>query len=347
MQPMTHTDPVDAQICYLLVFPSTETDLPRTPEPIQRLKDAPYFETIDIDIRTVAHQVMNVDGIDVVIRRQVYDSLVQVAECKFRLPDALSAQALHARNRIHVALKTGLIPGLIEQGEPVEEYTVLCVQNIGCTPDEWIDHNGQALARFIRSQRQVFAPHEVEETLNSRVRFSDRELTLVDWEAAIVIAPEADFQSDVELLKIGEYQLLRYRLIDRLVERNLRAISQHFQEGARPSLLPNPSKRVLQEAIEQRLRLLLDFEKIDQGLLLIGDWYTAKLYQAIVDEFYLDEWKATVKSKLGSLESITQIVRDNFTFSWSRLLEMMQIAGWLLLLIGYFVLFLLDLRAYQ
>jgi hypothetical protein len=99
--------------------------------------------------------------------------------------------------------------------------------------------------------------------------------------------------------------------------------------------------------IEQRLSLTLGFEKINQSLLLIGDWYTAKLYRAIYEEFYLDEWEAAIQAKLENLESIIQVIQDNFEFSWARFLELVQIAGWLLLLLGYFVLFFLDLKAYQ
>jgi hypothetical protein len=39
------------------------------------------------------------------------------------------------------------------------------------------------------------------------------------------------------------------------------------------------------------------------------------------------------------------VIQDNFSFSWSTFLEMVQIAGWLLLLLGYFVLFYFDIQA--
>ena len=90
---------------------------------------------------------------------------------------------------------------------------------------------------------------------------------------------------------------------------------------------------MLRQVVEQRLALMLDFEKINQGLLLIGDWYTAKLYRIIYDEFYLDEWAGAIKGKLDNLESIIQVIQDNFSFSWSTFLEMVQIAGWLVLLL--------------
>lgn len=334
---------VDAFVTYLLVSPSGGTKLPHAPERIQRLKDAPYFEAVDIDIRTIAQQTLIVESVDVTLRRQVYDERIAIDECGYTLRDVLSADALSLRSRVHNALAQQLAAA----SDLIEEYTVLSIRDIEGAPDEFLDRHGQSLARFIRSQREVFDPRQIDEILASRVRYSERDLTLVDWEGAVVIALDGDFQSDIELLKIGNYQLLRYRLIEQAIERNLQAVGRNLSEGARPSLLPNRAKRVLREALAQRLALMLDFEKIDQSLLLIGDWYTAKLYHAIYDEFYLDEWKAAIRAKLESLESITQIVQENFTFSWSRFLELLQIAGWLVLLIGYFVLFFLDIRAYQ
>ncbi|HSD83834.1 MAG TPA: hypothetical protein VLG46_08250, partial [Anaerolineae bacterium] len=226
-----------------------------------------------------------------------------------------------------------------------EEYAILLIAQCETSPTEFLDRNGQALARFIRSQRDEFSGEEIESTLMSRVRYSERDMTVVDWEGGLIFATAGDFQSDIDLLKIGNYQLLRYRLLDQTIERNLETVDRHLHEGARRTLFPRRPKSVLREVVEQRLAVILDFEKINQGLLLIGDWYTAKLYRIIYDEFYLDEWTAAIKSKLENLESIIQVIQDNFSFSWSRFLEMVQTAGWLLLLLGYFVLFYLDIQA--
>ena len=51
------------------------------------------------------------------------------------------------------------------------------------------------------------------------------------------------------------------------------------------------------------------------------------------------------QNKLKNLESLIQVIQDNFSFSWSTFLEMVQITGWLVLLAGYFVLFYLDVQA--
>ena len=50
------------------------------------------------------------------------------------------------------------------------------------------------------------------------------------------------------------------------------------------------------------------------------------------------------QGKPRNLESLIQVIQDNFSFSWLTFLEMVQIGGWLILLLGYFVLFYLDTR---
>ncbi len=342
----TPPDRVDAQVCLLLVTPYAESvKALSAPLPVQRLRDAPYFVPTDIDISPLDSTQLEVDGVVVSVRRSVYDQLSLVAECVFALPDALSDEAQLRKDRIQEDLRTRLLKMQPDPGELFEEYAILLIATMDGTPDAFIDRNGAALARFLRSQRDEFGADEIQSTLMSRVRYSEDELTVVDWEGAVIIANESDFQSDIELLTIGNYQLLRYRLLDQSIEQNLETVDRHLHEGARRTLFPRRPKSVLRQVVEQRLALMLDFEKINQGLLLIGDWYTAKLYRIIYDEFYLDEWAGAIKGKLDNLESIIQVIQDNFSFSWSTFLEMVQIAGWLVLLLGYFVLFYFDIQA--
>lgn len=62
---------------------------------------------------------------------------------------------------------------------------------------------------------------------------------------------------------------------------------------------------------------------------LIGDWHTAKLYEAIQSEFYLKDWKASLRAKLDNLESIVQTIKDNLSVSWENLMDRIQLALWL------------------
>ncbi|MFZ5856603.1 MAG: hypothetical protein ACOYZ6_07220 [Chloroflexota bacterium] len=327
------------ELCYLLAFPDPENGQPPTPEPFHGLKDAPYFQPVDIELHTLGEEMFEINGRRISIVRQRYDSRVQMIECRIEARDPLAESALQRRVQLLQALQERLIPAEYRAKGLFEEYTILLVRETDAAPDEWIDGHAAEIARFIRSQSERFDKTEIEEIIGSRVRYSQRDLTLVDWEGAIIISPDGDFQSDIVLFKIGNYQLLRYRMLNDSVETLLDHINESFFINRKR---PRPTRGAIRRIVEHRLEVMLDFERTDQNLLLIGDWYTAKLYAAIRDEFYLEEWKNTIRDKLDNLESITQTVKENFTLSVESLWGRIEMAGWAILLIGYIYLFFAD-----
>jgi hypothetical protein len=312
-------------ISYLLAFPDSGKKSPEPPEQIKGLKDAPYFQPVDINVLPLGYQTMHVENIPVTVIRQSFDERVQIVECRFDLADTLSQNAIQHRLRVQKALLDLLLPEEHRSSGMFEEYVILCLLKMDGMPDSFIEENASNLARFIRAQREVFDPAEIEEALVSRVRYSADDLTVVDWEGAIIISPEGDFQSDIELLKIGNFQLLRYRMLDQSIEESLRILRTEFQSGKRAGV--GPTRNSLRRIVNLRLELMLDFEHTDQNLLLIGDWYTAKLYHVIRDEFYLDNWKEVIKNKLDNLETIVNTIKENFSLSWSALMESVELAG--------------------
>lgn len=331
--------------CYLLVFPYVDAPPPLPVEPIKGLKDAPYFQPVDIQVRSLGQAPRVVEGTSITIHTQIFDERVQIMECHFDLAAPLSMATIQHRNRIETALRDQLVPASAQASGLYEEYITLMLAHVDGTPDEFIDRHAQDLARFIRSQREIFGPSEIEDILISRIRYSEEELTLVDWEGALLISPTGDFQADIELLKIGNYQLVRYRLLAQAIEDSLLDIKASFFKGPRTSIRPGPTRAALRRIIQHRLEMILEFEHTEQNLLLIGDWYSAKLYHAIQDEFYLDDWKQTVQSKLDNLENIVTTIQENFAFSWKGFLDNVELTGWLILLLGYFILFFIEWRA--
>jgi hypothetical protein len=261
-----------------------------------------------------------------------------MVECHFELSEPFAARVLPIRSKLQSALQSRYIPEKFRKNGLFEEYTVLLMNEVKSTPDKWIARNDLAIANFFRSQREVFDKEEVNEILGSRTRYSANELTLVDWESALIIAPNADYQSDIALLKIGNYQLLRYRMLDQSIEEMLDKINERFFQAKRP----RTTRGLVRQIAEHRLEVMLDFERAEQNLLLIGDWYTAKLYEAIQNEFYLKDWKESVRSKLDNLENIVQTMQEHFSLSWETLMDRLQMLGWVLLLVGYIYLYFLD-----
>ena len=326
-------------ICYLIAFPDSENEEAPPPEQFRGLiKDAPYFQPVDIDLVTIGEETIVIEGFAISIMRHRYDGRVQMIECRYGLDDPFAASVLQTRAKIQNALQSRFIPEAHRRSGLFEEYTILLVKEARPTPDKWIEKNALALSNFIRSQRDVFDSSEMNEILASRTRYSAEELTLIDWEGAVIIAPKADFRSDIALLKIGNYQLLRYRMLDQSIEELLDKISETFFRKRRT----RPTRGLVRQIAEHRLEVMLDFERAEQSLLLIGDWYTAKLYESIHNEFYLKDWKESVRSKLDNLENIVSTIQNNFVLSFETLMERLQMLGWVLLLIGYLYLYALD-----
>jgi hypothetical protein len=331
----------NAEICYLLAFPDPGEGQAAPPEMIKGLKDAPYFQPVDIHVESLGTDRLVIEQVPIMIIQERYDQRVRIAESHFKLQEPLSPTALQTRDTIRAVLQQKLLPAQHRLYSMFEEYMILCTLEADPSPDDLINHHAQELARFIRSQREVLDQPEIDEILAARVRYSRNDLTLVDWESAVIIAPQGNYQSDIELFKIGNYQLLRYRMLDRQIEEDLSRISQEFHADRRRLLL-GPTRVSLRRVVSHRLELMIDFERTDQNLLLIGDWYTSRIYHVIQDQFYLDHWKSTVKAKLDNLEGIIQTIQENFSLSWSGFLEAVQMVGWIILLIGYFVLFALE-----
>lgn len=328
------------EICYLIAFPDADDGKAPVPEPFKGLKDAPYFQPIDIDLVTLGEETVLIEGHAVLVIRQRYDGRVQMVECRFELKEPFAASVLQERAKIQNSLESKFIPAEYRQNGLFEEYTILLVKQAKPSPDKWIEKNSTDLANFIRSQREVFDKEELNEILASRTRYSAVELTLVDWEGAVIIAPNEDYQSDIALLKIGNYQLLRYRMLDQSIDGMLDKISATFFENKRR---PRPTRGVIRQIAEHKLEVMLDFERAEQNLLLIGDWYTAKLYEAIQSEFYLKDWKENLKNKLNNLEGIVQTIKDNFSLSLETVWARIEMLAWALMLIGYIYLTFVDL----
>ena len=333
------------EICYLLAFPDSDDGNAPPPEQFKGLvKDAPYFQPTDIDLVTLGEETIVIEGYAVSAVRQRFDDRVQMVECHFDLLDPFASSVLKDRTKIQSALQSRYIPEVVRQSGLYEEYSILLVQNAKPSPDKWLEKNAVALATFIRSQKDTLDKAEIDEILMSRTHYSSKEVTVVDWEGAIIIAPNADYQSDIALLKIGNYQLIRYRMLDKSIELILDKISETFFQNKKR---PRPTRGMIRQIAEHKLEMMLSFERAEQNMLLIGDWYTADLYEAIHDQFYLKDWKDNVKSKLDSLESIVQTIRDNFSLSLESVWARIEMFAWMLMLIGYLYLTFVDLGLIQ
>jgi hypothetical protein len=304
-------------------------------------RDAPYFFELDIQFRKLQTIHKEVNHVPVRIQTQVLNDEIWTAECYYTLPAPLAAPVVEFKRRINSALRRDFLAEARYQGPLVEEYTILLMTGLDTRPEDFVAANSGVLAQLLRFSYRPLDPVMTGEILHSRTSYSVDDLTIVDWEGALVISPGADYQTEIDLFKIGNYHLLKYRMVDAQIDMQLQQL--RVLVGKSFSWFSN-RRETLQKAVDSRLSLMLDFEHTDQSILLIGEWYPAQLYRIIFDEFYIDEWKVIVTDKLENLSSIAEVIQQDLTISWSRLLDLVQLIGWMVLLIGSIILFLRDIN---
>ncbi len=325
------------KISYLLLFPVNKNVSTAGHTKLENIKRGPYFLDIDIDVKRIDWKQYDIDGVNISQESFVYDDSVFMFQFSYDAGEGLTQELSAFKTATNNKIKEKIIKEYKPDEKLLEEYTSLLITKVDKIK-EFVTKNRYTLARFIRGVEKEIDKIDANEILVSEVTYSNDDIAIIDWEGAILIDKDGDFDSQLELIKIGNYQLMRYRILDQAIEKSLQDI-RSFVEGKNKRIMGTSFVR---SAIKNRLSILLDFDNVDQSLLLVGDWYSAKLYKVIIREFYIEDWKNLARNKIENLETMDTAVRDNLTFSWSRILDFVQILGWLLLLVGYFLLYLKD-----
>lgn len=332
------------QFRFLMLFPVVQSPLTHHHISLQSPKEAPYFYDLDIDVQVLDTLQLSFENINIEIRPQIFDEHVYVFECLYNLPSPERTESLLLNRTVQSRLKEYLLNKFnLNKNSISEKFTVLLVEEKGIKPDVYIDKHASMFAAFIRDMyEKLLDKQKIKDILLPRVRYSEHDLVVLDWNGAVIITDDGDVQSDMDMLKIGNYQLLRYRMLDELLDQKLDFLGRSLKRS-RTSALIN-SNSLLREIVKERLSVILTLEKMDTSVLLIGDWYSSHMYRVIYEEFYINRWKNLVQDKLDHLKSLHETVNDNLALSWRRIIDQVTFIGWFVMMIGYFILFYIDIN---
>lgn len=234
-------------------------------------------------------------------------------------------EALLADSRLRVDRFLAGIGDAAAQPHPspvVEDYVVFHVESLAAPIDlrHFCGEHAREIAQILRAERQPLSEQEVEDALAVRLSYSTADITIVDWNAALVIDNEGD---DVRaLLHFANVELLEMRYVDQKLDR---ALDQaHETLARRPWSLPGifgTTGADLRSLAELQVDNATLFEGVNNTLKLVGDQYLARVYRMINRRFHLDEWDQSILRKLETLESIYEKFSD---LTAARRMEMLE-----------------------
>ncbi len=306
----------------------------------------PYYESTIPKQFAIAEEKAKVgDRQDVKFLVRSYPPENIVVEATIEVEDAFSEEAFQLREQlIDACQKISQAHG--GTPEMSEEYTIALVAGYDGDPEQFLNKK-TAMASFLKSEKQALDENEIEYTLSTQIKYAKDDLVIVDWDGAFVFDTKGQIDDIVDLFQTANLQLLRLRALDKELDARLRRTDKFTHPAESKwsifSLKRNREiAKAFREVISARSKAIADFEAMDRDIKLIGDWYSARLYDLVAKKFKLDEWKGHVKEKLDSLEDIYSIVAENFSVSRNEALELAQILLFFVLQAGWFALIILE-----
>lgn len=225
-----------------------------------------------------------------------------------------------------------------------EEYSIFAVTNYQGEPEQFLQKR-DIIASLLKSEEFLLLdPQEVQYTLESRIKYGNNDLSIIDWDGAFLFDPAGDIEEDLDLLTLANLQLLRHRILDHQLDTRLARMAElvHKMPAGRMYNHKELAEK-MKETMEIRMVSISELQRLERDVKLIGDWYSARFYELAADKFEIDEWKKTIRGKLESLEDAYSVVVENFTVSAKHRAEWIQIIAFFILQVGWLVLIILEL----
>ncbi|MBI2635860.1 hypothetical protein HYW84_00865 [Candidatus Peregrinibacteria bacterium] len=261
-----------------------------------------------------------------------YPPDVILAEVSCDVEDVFSAEAFAMRNSMIGECKLALQKHRAKL-EMSEEYALAVVSGYEGPPEQFL-RKGAAIAGFLKSEIIPLDESEIAYTLQTQLKYGDQDMVIIDWDGAFVFEPTGEADAVLELLELANLQLLRYRMLDGDLDSRLVRLEHLMRTKAMTRFLfwSGEVTRAFKEVIGIRASSIMEFDAIVREVKLIGDWYSARLYELAAKKLRLEDWRKAIREKLLSLEDIYGIVSQNFSISKQYFFEFALQAGWFTLL---------------
>jgi hypothetical protein len=229
----------------------------------------------------------------------------------------------------------------VEQLRDEEAYTVFCIESPfpraqqervagdntagqgaagGLGAEEWLFSNRRAIASLLTEETDPsrLSAQEADESTGRYLSYYNRDLVVVDWDAAVIVDEPQNFDETLYLMELANVQLAELeaydRILDEAVERSYRDIAARRWRGWQ-------AVGVQRELREIRVDLARLSDELSNITKFFGDWHLARIYQAVSARFHLSDWHRTIDEKLKTMDDLYQLLRAEQNNRWMLILE--------------------------
>lgn len=214
------------------------------------------------------------------------------------------------------------VPHLTEE----EAYTVFClnaplISDDGTTisAEDWLDAHRREVASLLTQEDDInhLSRQEADESTGRYLSYYENDLTVVDWDAALVVEEPQNFDETLYVMELANLQLAELeaydRILDESLERSYRDLSDRRRRGR---------ANVMKELREIRIDLARFSDELSNITKFFGDWHLARIYENISARFHLADWHHTIDEKLKTLDNLYQLLNQDLNNRWMLILEL-------------------------
>ena len=185
--------------------------------------------------------------------------------------------------------------------------------------DQLAEQHGQEIACILRAEAGALSAQEVADAVSVQLSYGPEDLTLIDWNAALIFDRDAGDVLDV--LEFANIELLELRVLDAQLDDSLDRSYELLSRFTWQRLLGLSRMSNLRRVGQMQVDGAILFERVSNALKLLGDQYLARVYRLASQRFHLAEWNAGNLRKLDTIESLYEKLSDR---NANRRLEILE-----------------------
>lgn len=258
---------------------------------------------------------------------QSLDELVAFHDLKFANGSYLYDEVRELAEDVRRELSPHLLRP-VERLADEEAYTVFCINGplkaadgASISSEDWLLNHRREVAALVTEEPTAtqISEQEAIESTSRYFSYYDRDLVVVDWDAALVVDEPAYFDETLYVMELANVQLAELeaydRILDTAVDRSYRDLSIRRIRG----LQGTAAQRELREL---RIDLARMSDELSNITKFFGDWHLARIYQGLSSRFHLADWHRVIDEKLKTLDDLYQLMQTERSTRIMLVLEM-------------------------
>lgn len=207
-----------------------------------------------------------------------------------------------------------------------EAYTVFCIGSALKGPDgaavqgvEWLKEQRKGVSALLTQEAGAKLSEQLVERVCGRsLSYYERDITVVDWDAALVVDDPRNFDETLHIMELANVELGQLEAYDALLDS---ALDRAYRDVGEANWLGRGG--VINELREIRIDLARLSDELENITKFFGEWHLARLYKQISECYHLDDWNRTIDQKLRTLQELYELLKHERENRWMLILEVM------------------------